>query len=146
MKKLSTPYMARCIGCHSCALACARLVHKKLSWTTSGIQIRSSGGLSTGFEASLCHACEPASCAAACPTGACVQRPGGGVKKNAGLCLRCGKCAAACPLDAVHVDVESGEPYVCIHCGRCVPFCPHDCLALTNIPGTEKSGEAPHAD
>ncbi len=24
--------MERCIGCHSCSLACARLVHKQLSW------------------------------------------------------------------------------------------------------------------
>ncbi len=27
MKILSTPRMERCIGCHSCSLACARLVH-----------------------------------------------------------------------------------------------------------------------
>ncbi len=51
MKILTTPRMERCIGCHSCSLACARLVHKRLSWDTAGIRIRSSGGLSTGFEA-----------------------------------------------------------------------------------------------
>ena len=51
MKILTTPRMERCIGCHSCSLACARLVHQRLSWDTAGIRIASSGGLSTGFEA-----------------------------------------------------------------------------------------------
>lgn len=137
MKRLTTPFMGRCIGCHSCSLACARLVHKQFSWITAGIHIRSTGGLSTGFEASLCLACDPAACTAVCPTGACTQRKSGGVKKKAALCIRCGKCATACPVDAVHMDVESGLPYVCIHCGRCVAFCPHNCLQLQNIPGTE---------
>ncbi len=147
MKKLTTPYMARCIGCHSCSLACARLVHKKLSWTAAGIVIRSSGGLSTGFEASVCQACDPAACAAVCPTGACVQRPGGGVKKNDALCIRCGKCAEACPVQAVHVDAETALPRVCIHCGRCTAFCPHRCLEMADIPGTEKQREeADHAE
>ena len=148
MKKLATPFMGRCIGCHSCSLACARLVHKKLSWSAAGIQVHSSGGMSSGgFEGSFCHACDPADCAAVCPTGACSQRKGGGVKKKDDLCIRCGKCAVACPVEAVHVDTENGMPRVCVHCGRCVPFCPHDCLALVEIAGTEKmkDEEASHA-
>ena len=48
------------------------------------------------------------------------------------LCIRCGECARACPVDAVFLD-PTGEPFVCIHCGRCVPFCPHDCLELKEI-------------
>ena len=144
---LSAQRMDRCIGCHSCSLACARLVHSQFSWITAGIHIKSAGGMFTGFEASLCLACDPASCAKVCPTGACVQRKGGGVKKKAELCIRCGKCAAACPVDAVHVDCETGLPYVCLHCGRCVSFCPHHCLSMEDIPGTEKNTdeEAGHA-
>jgi Fe-S-cluster-containing dehydrogenase component len=52
--------MERCIGCHACSPACARLVNKKLSWDTAGIRIASSGGLSTGYEAKPCLACNPA--------------------------------------------------------------------------------------
>lgn len=140
MKQLKAPRMDRCIGCHSCSLACARLIHKKISWDTSGIRIESSGGLSTGFEARLCLACEPAACVAACPTGAYSQRKGGGVVVKKDLCIRCGNCAEACPVNAIFLD-HAGRPYVCIHCGRCVPFCPHDCLEMVEMD-PEKAAKA----
>lgn len=141
MKILKANRMERCIGCHACSLACARLVHQRLSWTTAGIRITSAGGLSTGFEARLCLACDPAPCAQACPTGAYTQRKGGGVKVDRSLCIRCGRCADACPVDAVRIDPESGLPYVCIHCGRCVTFCPHGCIELVDQPVAQ--AEAP---
>ncbi len=129
MKILKASRMERCIGCYSCSLACARLVHKKLSWSSAGIRISTSGGVSTGFEAKLCVACDPAPCAAACPTEALTQRKGGGgVRVKHSLCIRCGKCAVACPVDAIHIAPQEGLPYLCIHCGRCVPFCPQGCL------------------
>lgn len=134
--------MDRCIGCHSCSLACARQVYKKLSWSTAGIRIRSSGGITTGFQAVQCLACDPAPCAAACPTGAFSQRKGGGVLRKISLCIRCGACADACPVDAVYLDRED-TPYVCIHCGRCVPFCPHACLELADADSAEP---ATHCD
>ncbi|WP_163337335.1 4Fe-4S binding protein [Desulfopila sp. IMCC35008] len=129
MKQLTTPRMDQCIGCHSCSMACARLVQRRLSWNTAGIRIKSSGGLSTGFVAVRCLACDPAPCAAACPTGAMRQRQGGGVVMRRKMCIRCGECVGACPVHAI-VQGESGGAYVCIHCGRCVPFCPQDCLEM----------------
>ena len=129
VKVLGAPRMERCIGCHSCSLACARLVHKRLSWDCAGIRVLSSGGLTTGFEARHCLACDPAPCVAACPTGAFTQRRGGGVIVRSRRCIRCGECARACPVDAVYLD-HAGEPFTCIHCGRCVAFCPHRCLEL----------------
>ena len=129
MKYLTAPRMERCIGCHSCSLACARLVHKHLSWDKAGIRIVSYGGLSTGFAARVCLLCNPAPCALACPTGAFSQRKGGGVMVKNNLCILCGECASACPVDAIYLD-STGEPFVCIQCGRCVPFCPHDCLEM----------------
>ena len=140
MKILTTPRMDRCIGCHSCSLACARLVHKRLSWDTAGIRIASSGGLSSGFEARACLACDPAPCVQACPTGAYTQRKGGGVVVKMELCNRCGACAKACPVDAIFMDV-AGEPFVCIHCGRCVSFCPHACLEMADSPGQLSRGD-----
>jgi formate hydrogenlyase subunit 6/NADH:ubiquinone oxidoreductase subunit I len=54
--------------------------------------------------------------------------------QNKKLCIQCGKCAAACPVDAIAQD-RQGNPYVCIHCGSCVDFCPHDCLELREAEG-----------
>ena len=141
MKILSAGRMERCIGCHSCSLACARLVHRLLSWDAAGIRISSSGGLSSSFEARTCLACDPAPCAEACPTGAYSQRKDGGVVPRMKLCIRCGKCAEACPVDAIYLDT-SGEPFVCIHCGKCVPFCPHQCLEMLDAASVHQPGLA----
>jgi Fe-S-cluster-containing hydrogenase component 2 len=132
MKQLVAARMDRCIGCHSCSLACARLVHGLLSWEHAGIRIHSAGGLSSGFQAILCLACNPAPCAEACPTGSLKGRKGGGVVHNKKLCIQCGRCRTACPVDAITQD-RTGQVYLCIHCGRCVPFCPHDCLELQEV-------------
>ena len=129
MKILTAPHMERCIGCHSCALACARLVHKRLSWETSGIRIHSTGGLSSGFTAERCLACAAAPCVAACPTGALEQRKGGGVIFRKKLCILCGDCVPACPVNAIFQEGD-GTIYVCIQCGQCVDYCPHDCLEM----------------
>ncbi|KUG27340.1 iron-sulfur cluster binding protein [hydrocarbon metagenome] len=130
MKVHRAARMERCIGCHACSLACARLVHKTISWNASGIRIKSSGGVTSGYQAVLCLACDPPPCAAACPTGAMTPRKsGGGVLHKRSICIRCGKCAEACPVGAIALD-DQRAPHVCIHCGRCIEFCPHGCLEL----------------
>lgn len=136
MKILTTPRMERCIGCHICSLACARLVHKRISWDTAGIRIQSSGGISTNFEAIHCLACDPAPCASVCTTDALIQRKGGGIKFKKNLCIYCGECALQCPVSAIFLD-ETGEPFICIHCGRCVSFCPHNCLEMKEVTDSE---------
>lgn len=132
-KILRAARMERCIGCESCSQACARLVHDLVSWSLTGIRINSAGGISTGFEARVCVACDPAPCAEACPTGAFYPRPGGGVRVKEELCIDCGDCAKACPYDAVALDPETNHPYVCTHCALCVAFCPHDCLEMADL-------------
>lgn len=131
MKQLKTPRIDQCIGCQSCSLACSRLVYKRLSWNTAGIRIYSSGGLSTGFVATRCVACEPPPCAEVCPTGSFSGRPDGGVVVKKKLCIQCGACRVACPVDAIGED-RAGNVYVCLHCGRCVSFCPQNCLEMVD--------------
>ena len=42
-------------------------------------------------------------------------------------CVRCGRCAAACPMD-VDVTKHSNSPE-CIRCGKCRDACPHDAIS-----------------
>lgn len=137
MKQLTTPRMDQCIGCHSCSMACARLVHRRLSWNAAGIRIKSSGGLSTGFLAVRCLVCDPAPCAEACPTESFRQRSGGGVVVRKKLCIQCGDCIEACPVGAVSSN-DQGDVFVCIHCGRCVQFCPQNCLEMREVQDIEE--------
>ncbi len=129
MKFLRASNLKRCIGCNICSLTCAREVHGLISWQASGIRIKSSGGISTGFEATFCLVCKEPACLNACPTDALIPRKGGGVIFKRQSCIGCLECKEACPVDAVSVD-DSGFPVICIHCGRCVSFCPHRCLEL----------------
>jgi len=141
MKVLRAPRMERCTGCNSCSLACARLVHRKLSWETAGIRISSAGGITSGYEARVCIACDPAPCAQVCPTGALRQRQGGGIIHQRKLCIQCGRCHEACPLDAIAQD-HDGSPYICYHCGQCVKFCPQGCIELQTIAAGKETADA----
>lgn len=129
-KILRAPGINKCIGCYSCMLACARAIRKNFSPRLSAIQIRSRGGLQSKFAAHICIGCENPSCAASCPTGALVARPGGGVKFTAEKCNGCGACGEACVVKVIHFEGDTGQPVVCIQCGTCIRFCPHNCLAM----------------
>ena len=40
-------------------------------------------------------------------------------------CVRCGECAAKCPVDAIDgASPEKADPAVCISCMRCIAVCP----------------------
>ena len=67
------------------------------------------------------------------------RKVGGGVLLKKSLCIQCGQCAAACPVEAIALNA-AGNPSVCIHCGQCVAYCPHDCLELVEA---DKAAAAP---
>ena len=81
----------RCIGCHSCEVAC-KLEHN-LPEGPRTIQIMQIGpvetgdGLWTNFRTVTCFHCDRPACAIACPTGAMQKRPDGLVHSDAELCI-----------------------------------------------------------
>jgi anaerobic carbon-monoxide dehydrogenase iron sulfur subunit len=122
----------RCIGCLSCMITCAATNHQDHSILKSAIRIKTSGGLSGKFIATVCQACkDDVPCAEACPADALVKREGGGVLLNKDKCVGCERCVQACTVDAVNFDKETKLPIICKHCGVCVRFCPHGCLKLS---------------
>lgn len=129
-KILKAPGINKCIGCYSCMLACARIVHKSFSPRVSSIQVRSRGGLQSKFAAHICVGCIEPVCAVACPVEALTARHGGGVRFNAGKCISCGACREACIVKVIHFEEETGKPVICIQCGSCTRFCPHHVLVM----------------
>jgi formate hydrogenlyase subunit 6/NADH:ubiquinone oxidoreductase subunit I len=138
---LAAPRMARCIGCDSCMLACARMIYQSFSPHKSAIQIRSRGGVMGRLVANICTACaEPVPCVEVCPTEALTVRTASrseaeqavarGMTYRKAECIGCYKCVEACPIQVIGWDQEENKPIVCIFCGQCVRFCPHDCLEM----------------
>lgn len=62
---------------------------------------------------------------------------------NTDLCAWCGKCAEACPFDAIGQKDINGKQVavinnsVCKGCGMCAPVCPPDAINLINYSSEE---------
>ncbi len=62
---------------------------------------------------------------------------------NKDLCSWCGKCAEACPFDAILQEEVDGKTVavvnnsVCKGCGMCAPVCPPDAINLINYSSEE---------
>ncbi len=55
------------------------------------------------------------------------KKAGGGglVPKATKDCVKCGLCAAKCPVEAIDPETLEADPKKCISCMRCVKLCPH---------------------
>lgn len=127
--------MNKCIGCFTCMMSCSMVNYKNHSLSNSCIKVRTSGGLKGRFVSVVCLACkDERACMEACPSGALVARPGGGVILKPDLCIGCRRCESACIVSAVHMDQITNKPIICKHCGVCAKMCPHGCLEMEDVP------------
>lgn len=137
----------RCLGCHTCELACAAahtdaesvigavLTGERLQPRNYVLQV-DSVKLST-----QCRQCEDAPCVRVCPTGA-TYRTETYTAVNERLCIACRLCTMVCPFGAIRMattEVDGRQKRAALKCDlcidrpagpACVEVCPTGALSL----------------
>lgn len=133
-----------CRGCKICELACSVYHEGICSAHLSRIHVVPDD-LALEFPAQICHQCQYPSCYYACPKkdkSMCIDSETGARYINEDECLRCGKCARACPFTPSLIWQREEDSkkiyYKCDLCrGRdggpiCVEFCPRNALTFVS--------------
>lgn len=125
----------RCVGCHSCELACA-VAHSESGSLYQAIfenprpQRRIFVETAVGVKAPmLCRHCDDAPCARVCPSGALSFDQASGVVLYHNLrCLGCLLCVLACPMGMIQQQQVLKHIVKCDRCThREVPACVSAC-------------------
>ena len=134
MKRLFVD-LDRCIGCGSCATACARML--------DGVSAIRYAKLSPQVEIpSVCRHCTDAPCLNACPTEAITRDANGLVERNYLLCVGCKSCVLACPFGSLADDFQDRAAVKCNLCAArverglsaaCVATCASGARTLEEI-------------
>lgn len=135
--------LRRCVGCHTCSIACKSEnkvpLHVFRSWVKQ-IEKGEYPEASISNLPRLCNHCVFAPCVLACPTKASYQREDGIVLIHYERCIGCKACITACPYDArfIHpVDHVAGKCTFCEHkvAGGHEPACVAACPSRARIFG-----------
>lgn len=99
--------MNRCIGCHTCSLACKMqnnipdgMLWNRVLTENCDVYDGAEGtypDLKRTYLPLSCQHCQNAPCQRVCPTGATYTDPLGRVEINYAKCIGCRMCMAACP-------------------------------------------------
>ncbi len=146
MPQVITVDIAKCMGCHSCEVACA-VVHGLPPTLHEAIQqdplpeprmvVVAIGDMAVPLH---CQHCADAPCAAVCPQDA-IQRPDpdGPVILDDELCVGCGACVIVCPFGMIRMSADGKTALKCDMCidrqqagqpPACVEACPTGALEL----------------
>ena len=101
----------RCIGCHSCTVACRTWNKLPLDIVYNPVVTEGAQGtwpnVHKSWQPLLCMHCENPECVPCCPSGASQQDEDGTVWVDPKKCLSCKVCVNACPYgmrDASHLE------------------------------------------
>jgi len=134
----------KCIGCHTCSIACKSENEVPLGVTRSWVEYTEKGvypNVSRHFLPRLCNHCRHPQCVDVCPTGATYKRKQDGiVVVDSGLCIGCKYCVQACPYDARFLNPVTGFADKCDFCIHrvskgLVPSCVNSCIGGARIFG-----------
>ena len=77
------------------------------------------------------HVCDQCGrCAEACPEDAIVLENGRYVLHEED-CIGCGECVEACPNEVLRLDPDTDRPILCTGCGECAAICPRDAITVS---------------
>jgi carbon-monoxide dehydrogenase iron sulfur subunit len=146
MKKVIVAHIERCMGCHSCEIACA-MAHSIMKNLNDMVRIGEKPGVRIYMEAYEgkaipihCNHCEEAACLLACPTGAIHRKEERGpVFVDTTRCIGCRMCVQACPFGVITLDSNGKGALKCDLCVErlaegqepaCVMACPTKVLVF----------------
>jgi len=141
--------VTKCMGCHSCEVACA-VAHSRGKTLLAAIQeqplpqprvsVLAAGEMAVPLQ---CRHCEDAPCVAICPTKA-LQKPDpeGPVIIDQELCIGCKSCIMVCPFGVITMSADGKSIIKCDLCierlnegedPACVEACPTGALQLVTV-------------
>ena len=134
---------AKCLGCHSCELACA-VAHSQSGTLYGAIAESPVPAARVNVEMSRsgnfplqCRHCDDAQCMKACVTKALYRdAASGAVLQKDELCIGCSMCAIACPFGVIDDSLGNGAINKCDLCLTleadpvCVTACPTGALSF----------------
>ena len=135
----------RCMGCHSCELACA--VEHSSSKNLYGAlaerplpkpRVYVEWASAENTVPVLCRHCDDAPCMYACIAGAISRDDAGGVLTNTDKCIGCWTCVMVCPYGVIGRHLDTHKAYRCDRCPdrdtpACVDACPNQALVYRSV-------------
>jgi Fe-S-cluster-containing dehydrogenase component len=133
----------KCIGCHSCQVACQNQNQLVPNEAFNWIRERDRGkypSFGKSFIPVQCNHCEDAPCQRVCPTGATYTSAEGVVLVNPRTCVGCKYCVEACPYKMRVLNHHEGIVDKCNLCIAMVreggtPACVSTCPTQVRIFG-----------
>ena len=135
----------KCIGCHSCTVACKTENRVPLGVNRTWVKYVEKGKFPQArrvFQVTRCNHCEKPPCVEICPVSAMFQRRDGIVDFNPDQCIGCKACMQACPYDAIYLDPARNTTAKCHYCAHrvevglqpaCVTVCPEQAIIAGDL-------------
>ncbi|HYF77210.1 MAG TPA: DMSO/selenate family reductase complex B subunit [Symbiobacteriaceae bacterium] len=150
--------VARCIGCHTCEIACKETYDLEVGVRWRRVRAVEGGAYPKPyayFVSMACNHCADPICVKVCPAGAYSKREDGLVIHDQSKCIGCKYCTMACPYTAPQFDEAKGKMSKCSGCysrvddGKqpaCVDACPVRALEFGPLGDLESAHPADLAE